>query len=107
MSTNLECLSIEDLEMILCIQCKKAARKAEVKRLVEEAAHKAEQAVAEEATQKAGEEAKDKARKVKRAVEVVGSRSDAELGPSQKKPKAKARAEDVESAEEFGDACQW
>jgi hypothetical protein len=37
MSADLNLLSIEDLEMLLCIQCKKAAREAEEKRLVEEA----------------------------------------------------------------------
>jgi hypothetical protein len=35
MSTDLNLLSIEDLEMLLCIQCKKVARKE--KRLAEEA----------------------------------------------------------------------
>jgi hypothetical protein len=38
MSTDLKLLSIEDLEMLLRIQCKKVAREAEARRLAEEAA---------------------------------------------------------------------
>jgi hypothetical protein len=56
MSANLKLLSIEDLEMLLCIQREKVAREAEVKRLAEEVAQEAEQAVAE-AAKKAEEEA--------------------------------------------------
>jgi hypothetical protein len=44
--------------------------------------------------------------KKQKAAEVVGSGSDAEPGPSQKKGKGKVRAESVESMEELGDACQ-
>jgi hypothetical protein len=85
MPVNVDRLTIEDLEMLLCIQCEKAAREVEVKRLVE-AACKAEQLAAEAAAQKAEEEAKEKARRVKKAVaakkwkptEVVGSGSDME-----------------------------
>jgi hypothetical protein len=66
------------------------------------------------AIQKAEEEAKEKARRAKKAMvakkwkatEVVGSRSNVEPGPSQKKGKAKARAESVEAMEEFVEACQ-
>jgi colicin import membrane protein len=114
MPVNINRLTIEDLKMLLCIQHEKAAREAEAKRLAEEAAHEAEQLVAKVAAQKAEEEAKEKARRAKKAAaakkwkatEVVGSRSDAEPGPSQKKAKAKARVESVESTEELGDACQ-
>jgi hypothetical protein len=38
MFADLKLLSIEDLEMLLCIQCEKAVREAEVKRLAEEVA---------------------------------------------------------------------
>jgi hypothetical protein len=107
MPTDLDCLTIEDLKMLLRIQCEKAAREAEVKRLVEEVACKVEWLVAEVAAQKAEEEAKEKARRMKKATEVVGSGSDTEPGPSQKKGKARARAKSVEAPEESGEACQW
>jgi hypothetical protein len=114
MPININHLTIKDLEMLLHIQHEKVAWEAEVKRLAEEVACKAEQPVAEVAAQKAEEEAREKARRAKKAVmakkqkaaEVVGSRSDAEPGPSQKKGKVKVRAESIESVEELGDACQ-
>jgi hypothetical protein len=106
MPTNLDHLTIEDLEMLLHIQHEKAAQEAEVKRLAEEAVHKVERLVAEAAAQKAEEEAKEKARRTKKAAEVVGSGSDMEPGPSQKNGKAKARAESVEAPEESSEACQ-
>jgi hypothetical protein len=87
MPTELDRLTIEDLEMLLRIQHEKAAREAEVKRLVEETARKVEWLAAEVAAQKAEEEAKEKARRMKKAMEVVGSRSDVEPRPSQKKGK--------------------
>jgi hypothetical protein len=46
------------------------------------------------------------AAKKQKAMEVVGSGSDVEPRPLQKKGKRKARAESMESAEEFGKACQ-
>jgi hypothetical protein len=114
MPINIDRLTIEDLEMLLCIQCEKAAKEAEAKKLAEEAERKAEQVAAAAAAQKAEQEAKEKARRVKKAAaakkrkaaEVVESGSDAEPGLSQKKGKAKARAESVESVEELRDACQ-
>jgi hypothetical protein len=104
MPINVDRLTIEDLEMLLCIQREKAAREAEEKRLVEEA--EAEQVAAAVAAQKAEEEAREKARRARKAVELVGSGSDTAHGPSQKKGKGKARAESMESAEELGNACQ-
>jgi hypothetical protein len=104
MPIDVDCLTIEDLEMLLHIQRKKVAREAEAKRLAEEAECKAERVAAAAAAQKAEEEAKEKARRVKKAVEVVGSGSDMEPGPSQKKGKGEVRAESVESVEELGDA---
>jgi predicted TIM-barrel fold metal-dependent hydrolase len=92
MSAELGCLSTKDLEILLRIQCEKVAKEAEVKRLAKRAAHKAEWVAAEVAAQKPEEEAKDKARRAKEAMEVVGSRSNMEPGPSQK-GKAKARVE--------------
>jgi hypothetical protein len=70
MPTDLDHLTIEDLEMLLCIQHEKAAQEAEVKRLAEEAAHEVEQLAAEAAIQKAEEEAKEKARRTKKAVQA-------------------------------------
>jgi hypothetical protein len=106
MPADLDCLTIKDLKMLLHIQHEKVAREAEVKRLVEEVVCKAEQLAAEVATQKAEEEAKEKVRRAKKAMEVVGSRSDTEPGLLQKKVKVKARAESVEATEEFGEVCQ-
>jgi hypothetical protein len=105
MSADLKLLSIEDLEMLLRIQCEKAAREAKVRRLAEEAAREAEWAAAE-AARKAEEEVVAKTAKVKarKAVEV-DSGSEPELGPSQKKGKGKVRAMSVGSAEETKDAC--
>jgi hypothetical protein len=111
MPTNLELLMIEDLEMLLHLQCKKVAQEAEAKRLAEEAACLA---VAEEITQQAEEEAKAKACKAVvakkwKATEVVGSDSDTEPMPSQKKGKGKARVVSEESAgkaEVTETACQ-
>jgi hypothetical protein len=111
MPIDIDRLTIKDLKMLLCIQCEKAAREAEEKRLAEEVECEAEQVAA---AQKAEEEAKEKARRAKKATvakkrkatEVVGSGSDMEPSPSQKKGKGKARAESVESVEELGDACQ-
>jgi hypothetical protein len=87
MPTDLELLTIEDLEMLLHLQRKKAAR------LV----------VAEETARQAEEEAKAKACKavaVKKwkAAEVVGSDSDTEPAPLQKKAKGKAWAVSEKSA---------
>jgi uncharacterized protein YdaU (DUF1376 family) len=109
MPVDVDCLTIEDLKMLLRIQHEKAAREAEEKRLVEEVEREAERVAA---AQKAEEEAKEKDRRAKKAVvakkrstvEVVGNSSDVEPSPSQKK--GKARAESVESVEELGDACQ-
>jgi hypothetical protein len=109
MPANLELLTIEDLEMLLHLQCKKAAQEAEVKRLVEEAAHLA---AAEETAWQAEEEAKackTAAAKKWKATEVVGSDSDAEPAPSQKKGKGKAQAVSEESmgkVEVAETACQ-
>jgi hypothetical protein len=107
-------LTIEDLKMLLHIQREKVARKAEEKRLAEEAKHEAEWVVAVAMAQKAEQKAKEKAMRAKKAAaakkqkaaEVVGSRSDVEPRPSQKKGKAKVRAESVEVPEESGEACQ-
>jgi hypothetical protein len=66
MPININCLTIEDLEMLLRIQREKAAREAEEKRLVEEVECKAEQVAAAAAAQKAEEEAKEKARRQRR-----------------------------------------
>jgi broad specificity polyphosphatase/5'/3'-nucleotidase SurE len=114
MPINVDHLTIEDLKMLLCIQCKKAAREAEAKRLAEEAEREAEWVAAAAAAQKAEEKAKEKAWRVKKAVavkkqkavEVVGSGTDAEPSPLQKKGKGKVRAESMESIEELGNACQ-
>jgi hypothetical protein len=62
--------------------------------------------VAAAAAQKAEQEAKEKARRAKKATEVVESSSDAEPGPLQKKGKGKVRVESMESVEELGEACQ-
>jgi hypothetical protein len=91
MPADLELLMIKDLEMLLCLQCKKVAQKAEAKWLAEEAPC----AAAEEAAHQAEEEAKAKACKATvakkwKAMEVVGSDSDAEPVPLQKKGKGKA-----------------
>jgi hypothetical protein len=105
MSADLKLLSIEDLEMLLRIQCEKAAREAEARRLAEEAVQEAERAAAE-AARKAEEEAAAKMAKVKaRKAAEVDSGSEPELGPSQKKGKGKARAMSAGSAEETKDAC--
>jgi hypothetical protein len=69
-------------------------------------AREVERLAAEVAAQKAEEEAKEKARRMKKAMEVVGSGSDVEPRPLQKKGKAKARAESVEAPEESSEACQ-
>jgi hypothetical protein len=53
MPIDVDHLAIEDLEMLLCIQCEKVAREAEAKRLAEEAEHEAEQVAAAAAAQKA------------------------------------------------------
>jgi hypothetical protein len=106
MPVDIDCLTITDLEMLLRIQREKEAKEAEVKRLAEEAEREAEQVAAAEVAQKAEQEAKEKARRAKKAAEVVESGSDVEPGPLQKKGKGKARAESVESTEELGDACQ-
>jgi hypothetical protein len=114
MSANLKLLSIEDLEMLLRIQCEKVAREAEARRLAEEAARETERAAAEAARKAEEEEAAAKVAKVKvrkavvpkkqKATEV-DSGSEPELGPSQKKGKGKARAMSAGSAEETEDAC--
>jgi hypothetical protein len=113
MSANLKLLSIEDLKILLHIQCNKVAREAKAKRLAEDAVWEAEQAAAE-AAKKAEEEAAVKAAKVKaRKAAKVGSRSEPEPGPSQKKGKGKARAMSVGSAEEakevspFNSSSDW
>jgi hypothetical protein len=110
MPAVLELLTIEDLEMLLRLQREKAAWEAEVKWLVEEAAH----AAAEETAWQAEEEAKARACKAAvakkwKAMEVVGSDSDAEPAPSQKKGKGKAWVVSEEStgkAEVMETACQ-
>jgi hypothetical protein len=106
MPVDINRLTIENLEMLLHWMCKKVAREAEEKRLVEEAKRKAEQVAAVAVAQKAEQEAKEKARRAKKATEVVGSGSNAEPGPLQKKGKAKVRVESVEVPEESGKACQ-
>jgi hypothetical protein len=75
MPANLELLMIEDLKMLLRLQHEKAAREAEVKRLVEEAACLV---VAEETAQQAEEEAKAKARKASGSEEMEGHRGGGE-----------------------------
>jgi hypothetical protein len=107
MSAKLTRLSIDNLEMLLQIQCEKVVREAEVKQLVEEVAHKTECMAAEKATQKAEGEVRAKAWK---AMEVMDTNSDTELGPLQKKGKSKARAVSVGSmgkAEVAEVLCQW
>jgi hypothetical protein len=67
------------------------------------------------AAQRAEEEAKEKARRAKKAMvakkqkatEVVGSGSDVEPRPLQKKGKAKVRVESVEAVEKLSELCQW
>jgi hypothetical protein len=102
MPTDLELLMIKDLEVLLCLQYKKAAQKAEEKWLAEEAACVA----AEEAKAKA---CKATVAKKWKAMEVVGSDSDAEPAPSQKKGKGKAQvvSEDSMGKVEVAEvACQ-
>jgi hypothetical protein len=60
MSADLKLLSIEDLEMLLCIQREKAVREAKARRLAEEV-----ERAAAEAARKAEEEAAAKTAKVK------------------------------------------
>jgi hypothetical protein len=113
MSADLKLLSIEDLEILLCIQHEKAAKETKAKRLAEEVVREAERAAAE-AAKKAEEEAVAKAAKVKvrkamapkkwKAVEVDGG-SEPELGPSQKKGKGKVRVMSVGSVEGAKDVC--
>jgi hypothetical protein len=77
-----------------------------MKGLAEEAAQEAEQAVIE-AAKKAEEEVVAKVAKIKvRKAMEMGSGSEPELGPSQKKGKGKVRAMSVGSTKEAEDVCQ-
>jgi membrane protein involved in colicin uptake len=109
MSADLKLLSIEDLEMLLRIQCEKAGREAEVKRLAEEAERAATEAAKKAEEVVVAKAAKVKVRKAaapkKRKATEVDSGSEPELGPSQKKGKGKVRAMSAGSMEEAKDTC--
>src|SRR5882757_2510218 len=95
MSANLTRLSIKDLELLLTIQQEKLVKEVEAKQVAEEeAAKKAEEKAKAKARAKARKAAAGKKRK---AMEVEGSDSDVELGPSQRNGKGKARAASVGS----------
>jgi hypothetical protein len=111
MPVDINRLTIEDLEMLLCIQREKANKEVEEQKCAEEEArYKAAEETARKAEkEEAAKAAKAKVRKVaavreRKAMEVE-SGSEVKPRPSQKKGKGKARVTSAGSTEEVEDAC--